>query len=88
MKGLLSTYKKGKLAGFRIRRQYRGRLSNQIQSNIQEEQQEYSIKKLMETREAKERQNQMKLIKLEHKNKELSLINEAQKKIKELKVKN
>ena len=88
LKGLLSTYKKGKLAGVRIRRQYRGRLSNQIQSNIQEEQQEYSIKKLMETREAKERQNQMKLIKLEHKNKELSLINEAQKKIKELKVKN
>ena len=85
LKGLLKTYKSGKIAGFRARRVFRGRLAHQIHSNMEDESKEYTIQKIIEMRQVKERENQIKFIRLEHKHKELSLINDAQRRIKELK---
>jgi hypothetical protein len=84
---LLKSFHKGVTAHQRMRRIMRSRLSRQLKISQESEGQEMSVKKLMQKREFQERQNELKLIRIEAKHKELSLINQAKEKLRNVKVK-
>jgi len=84
---LLKTYKKGFVAEKRLKRIMLGNLEKEAHKMEKNENKEISVKSLVDRRLLKERENEIKLIKLEHKQKELTLINQAKEKLEKLRVK-
>jgi hypothetical protein len=84
---LFNTYKKGFIAEKRLKRIMIGNMkkeANNLEKNVNKQ---ISVKSLVDRRLLKEKENELKLIKLEHKQKELTLINKAKKKMEKLRVK-